>query len=301
MDLFEIAKEGDWVAWTKALSSGLDPYELDGYGVTPLDWSVKMGHLDFFQKAISTGIDPFFPHRPSGNVVFQLIDKNQTKFLQLLEEYYSLWKDSPHLQTKDKDGNTVYHRLASFSFPSLDEKLAEDMPWEYFSIKNLEGRTPLEEAVYEGNLALVEIFVKRGKDQKDSVIWFSQLVFLAASLNHLEILLFLWKVLEPDWDAKDKSKQTALALAAENDATEVMEFLLQQGADPFVTLESGEAIPTYLEREKFHHSKKVWKDHVLQMDLKSHPEFPSIVDFLRRERPFSPNELAKAKWLDLGI
>jgi len=303
LNFVDIAKSGSKEDWSKHLEEGNDPNEFDTYGTTPLSWVVKLDEYELFSFAIENGADPFFPYRNGGALVFDLLSQNKAKFLQLFLEKKDLWKSSPNLRSRDKDGNTIFHKMIEFGDEDLwfeISNLINENDWE---LRNEEGRTLLLEAVATGNLS----FVTQALDtfpnlinQKDKTG--KNVLHIAAEQNLSEDVEFLIGI-GLSLEEKDQYGNTALFLAASGDSVESMQILLDAGADLLVFGENYESITRLIDREKYSHSMKLWKKELYKrlkgMDLnKENPEFLRYLTYLKAEKPLLPAEIAQAKLLD---
>ncbi|TGK51238.1 ankyrin repeat domain-containing protein [Leptospira bouyouniensis] len=302
MGLIEVAKLGSLQEWDEILKEGADPNELDSYGTNALSWMLKMDHVGLFQHAIQSGADPTSPYRTPGNVIFDAFSQNRTPFIEVIIQTASIWKNSPNLLTRDKEGNTIFHLSVMESNEPLWEVIHEWINDEIFSLRNESGRTVFLEAVVENRIEILSFLLKtftKAKDQIDSEG--KNALHLASERNLDEVCSIL---LEDDifqLESKDNFGNTALFLSASADGVESMKELLYAGANPFVWGENEESITRLLDREKFGHCLKTWKDFVIQKAILGdiYPLRNEMIQYIKLEKPFKPEELAKAKLIDL--
>jgi ankyrin repeat protein len=303
LSFIEIAKSGNTQEWEKFLSEGNNPNELDQYGTTPLTWVVKMDKLDLFAFAIQHGSDPFYPYRTGGSVFFDLLSQNKTIFLENLLNLKEIWKNSEHLLTKNKDGNTIFHEALNHSDEELWMGLRDLLQPGDWEIRNEEGRTIFLEAVATGNIGFVsdildehpEFIYQVDKDGKNAL-------HIAAERNISEDVEYLLGI-GFSVDQKDNLGNTALFLAASGDSVESMEILLAAGADLLVYGENKESITRMMDREKYSFSMKLWKKELYrrlkEIDFsKDKGELNRYLEYLRKEKPLVDAEIAQAKLLD---
>lgn len=302
MSLIDVAKSGSIEEWNREISAGADPNELDSYGTNPLSWMLKMENEDLFRHAILNGADPTFPYRTPGNVIFDVIGQNKESFLQVLVETVATWKSSSHLLTRDKNGNTIFHLAVLASAEPLWDVLTSALTEEVLSLRNEEGRSIFLEAIMEDRMEIVrDLFLKFPKviEHKDGEG--KTALHLVAERNLYDLCSYLLEEGNFSLETKDNLGNTALFLAASADAVECLIELLHAGALPFVWGENEESITRLLDREKFGHCLKTWKDFVIQKAMLgagySHRE--EMIDYIKKEKPFKPEELTKAKLVDL--
>lgn len=302
MSLIDIAKSGSIEDWDVAISDGSDPNELDSYGTNALSWMLKIESAELFRHAIQKGADPLSPYTTPGNVVFDVLNQNKESFLQILVDTVSVWKNSNHLLTRDKHGNTIFHLAVLESAESIWEVLVDSLTEEIVSLRNEEGRSVFLEAVVEDRLELVKGLLSKfpevvhHKDREGKTA-----LHLVAERNLHELCSYLLEEGNVSLEIKDELGNTALFLSASADAVECLTDLLYAGANPFVWGENEESITRLLEREKFGHSFKTWKDFVIQKAIlgAGYVRREEMIDYIRKEKPFKPEELTKAKLVDL--
>lgn len=302
MSLIDVAKSGSIEDWDKEISAGADPNELDSYGTNALSWMLKMESAELFRHAILKGADPLSPYSIPGNVIFDVLSQNKESFLQILVDTVSVWKNSNHLLTRDKNGNTLFHLAVLESAESLWEVLLDSLTEEIVSLRNEEGRSIFLEAIVEDRMEIVvEILSKfpevvHHKDREGKTA-----LHLVAERNLHEIGSYLLEEGNVSLETRDELGNTALFLSASADAVECLVDLLHAGANPFVWGENEESITRLLDREKFGHSFKTWKDFVIQKAIlgAGYVRREEMIEFLRKEKPFKPEELTKAKLVDL--
>ncbi|EOQ88836.1 ankyrin repeat protein [Leptospira yanagawae serovar Saopaulo str. Sao Paulo = ATCC 700523] len=302
MDVIEVAKSGSIQEWDEILKQGADPNELDSYGTNALSWMLKMDHVGLFQHAIITGADPNSPYRTPGNVIFDAVSQNRTQFIEALIATATYWKSSPHLHTRDKEGNTLFHISLLESAESLWETIHPWISHEEMILRNELGRSIFLEAVVENRIEIISYLLKTFPEivsQTDSEG--KNALHLASERNLDEVCSILLEDRKFKLESKDNFGNTALFLSASADGVESMKELLYAGANPFVWGENEESITRLLDREKFGHCLKSWKDFVIQKAILGdvYPFRKEMIQYIKLEKPFKPEELAKAKLIDL--
>ncbi|TGK82153.1 ankyrin repeat domain-containing protein [Leptospira noumeaensis] len=302
MSLIDIAKSGNIEEWDAAISAGSDPNELDSYGTNALSWMLKMESAELFRHAIQKGADPLSPYRIPGNVIFDVVNQNKDSFLQILVDTVSVWKNSNHLLTRDKNGNTIFHSAVLESAESLWDVLFNSLSDEIVSLRNEEGRSVFLEAIIEDRIEIVTKLLSKFPDIVQQIDREGKTALhLVAERNLHELCSFLLEEEKVSLETKDNFGNTALFLSASADAVECMTDLLHAGANPFVWGENEESITRLLDREKFGHSFKTWKDFVIQKAIlgAGYVRREEMIEFIRKEKPFKPEELTKAKLVEL--
>ncbi|MBM9589013.1 ankyrin repeat domain-containing protein [Leptospira sp. 201903075] len=302
MSLIDVAKSGSIEEWNREIGAGADPNELDSYGTNSLSWMLKMENEDLFRHAILNGADPAFPYRTPGNVIFDVIGQNKESFLRILVETVATWKTSSHLLTRDKNGNTIFHLAVLESAESLWDVLSNSISEDVISLRNEEGRSVFLEAIIEDRMEIIKLLFHKFPsiiEHKDSEG--KTALHLVAERNLYDLCTYLLEEGDFSLETKDNLGNTALFLAASADAVECLIELLHAGANPYVWGENEESITRLLDREKFGHCLKTWKDFVIQKAILgagySHRE--EMIDYIKKEKPFKPEELTKAKLVDL--
>ncbi|TGM64318.1 ankyrin repeat domain-containing protein [Leptospira meyeri] len=302
MSLIDVAKSGSIEEWDAEINAGADPNELDSYGTNALSWMLKVESAELFRHAIQRGADPSSPYRIPGNVIFDVMSQNKESFLQILVETVSVWKNSNHLLSRDKNGNTIFHLAILESAEPLWDVLVNSLSEEIVSLRNEEGRSIFLEAIIEDRMEnitkLLSMFpdVIYHKDREGKTA-----LHLASERNLHEICSYLLEEGNVSLEIRDKLGNTPLFLSASADAVECLADLLHVGANPFVWGENEESITRLLDREKFGHSFKTWKDFVIQKAIlgTGYVRREEMIDYIRKEKPFKPEELTKAKLIDL--
>ncbi|PJZ46291.1 ankyrin repeat domain-containing protein [Leptospira brenneri] len=302
MSLIDVAKSGSIEEWNAEINAGADPNELDSYGTNALSWMLKMGNEDLFRHAIQEGADPSFPYRTPGNVIFDIIDQNKESFLQILVETISIWKNSSHQLVRDKNGNTLFHKALLESAEPLWEVLNDSLTEEIVSLRNEEGRSLFLEAIIEDRLEIVtKLLLQFPNSIKHIDHEEKTALHLVAERNLYELCSYLLEEGDVSLETKDSFGNTALFLAASADAVECLKDILDAGANPFIWGENEESITRLFDREKFGHSFKTWKDFVIQKAIlgAGYSRREEMINYIRKEKPFKPEELTKAKLVDL--
>ncbi|TGL44507.1 ankyrin repeat domain-containing protein [Leptospira perdikensis] len=302
MSLIDIAKSGSIEEWDAEISAGADPNELDSYGTNALSWMLKMESAELFRHAIQRGADPSSPYRTPGNVIFDVINQNKESFLQILVETVSVWKNSNHLLTRDKNGNTIFHLAVLESAEPLWEVLENSLSEEIVFLRNEEGRSIFLEATIEDRMEITTNLLSKFPNCIQQMDHEGKTALhLVVERNLHELCSYLLEEGNVSLETKDNLGNTALFLSASADAVECMTDLLHAGANPFVWGENEESITRLLDREKFGHSFKTWKDFVIQKAIlgAGYLRREEMIEFLRKEKPFKPEELTKAKLVDL--
>ncbi|MDF3819816.1 hypothetical protein P3G55_07900 [Leptospira sp. 96542] len=301
MDFFSASKQGSVTEWEELIKTGENPNTLDQFGTTPLSWVVKMSDLNLFKSALALGADPNFPFRSSGNLIFELFSQNKRDFLNVLVENPNRWAESKFLFTRDKEGNTIFHKSVNPSFDFVWDFAKTLLNEDVLVYRNEEGRSIFLESIVEDNFeASLYLLEKYPMVISDLDHESKNALHLASERNLQSIVeLLLGKGL--DVNANDDLGNSALFLAASADATESLELILKAGANPFVWGEGGESITRLLNREKFSHSLKTWKKYTIRLAKQENKEsnsYKQLLDYVSLEKPFSPNELAEMKLID---
>lgn len=301
MSVIDVAKSGTIEDWDLLLKEGADPNELDSYGTNALTWMLKVDNVDLFQHAITKGADPNSPYRTPGNVIFDVVSQNRTQFLNALITTSPIWKNSPNLLTRDREGNTIFHIAVLESMETLWESIHPWITEEVILLRNEVGRSIFLEAVVENRFEIVLYLLKTFPQVKGHLDQEGKnALHLAAERNLDEVCAILLEDDSLNLETKDQLGNTALFLSASCDGVESLKELLYAGANPFVWGENEESITRLLDREKFGHCLKTWIDFVIQKAIlgDTYPFRKEMIQYIQLEKPFKPEELAKAKLVD---
>ncbi|MCZ8155939.1 MAG: ankyrin repeat domain-containing protein [Leptospira sp.] len=303
MSFFDIAKSGNVSDWESHLLAGNNPNELDSYGTTPLSWIVKMDHIDLFECALQKGADPFFPHRNGGSVFFELISQNKSKFIEALLKNKQYWSESENILSRDSEGNTIFHIALQYGDDILWENIESLIKPDFWELRNEEGLTIFLMAFSSGNVGFISKFLDSNPslmNQKDK--YGRNALHIAAEQNLSEEVEYLIGVGLP-LEEKDDQGNTALFLAVANDCIETISVLLDAGCDILIYGENSESITRLMDREKLTHASKLWKKELYKRlkDINFETEKERLLpylQFLKSEKALLPAEIAQAKLID---
>ncbi len=138
-----------------------------------------------------------------------------------------------NLYEKDKNGNTPLHIAASKGnlvkvknlihyIMNIDSSLIE--------AKNSFGSSPLHDATWSGQLAIIDYLLKQGADLKTKDIYDQTLMHAAAWNGHLKLVKYFFEK-GLSLEEKDQKGKTPLLSAAQNNHFKVVKFLISKGAD----------------------------------------------------------------------
>ena len=233
--------------------------------VSPLHFAVREGHVDVVERLIDLGADytvtTIFGNRSLLDIAR---DRNHGDVCALLEQY---WKTS----MESTGGTEPIHELVrSGDIEGVNALLTQDP--DLVNIGDSKGRRPLHCAIEVGNTDLVKILIENGadvdstgfsSDDRLGTFGFSPLasalwqhaywnkrqdsqelvrllldaeaqytITIAAALGDLEAVVNFLKSDRSLANDQDSSGKRPLSAAAERGNSEVVETLLQYGADP---------------------------------------------------------------------
>jgi len=191
------------------IDQGLALNSKDDKGNGIFNYAAKKGNISFLKMLIEKGVDYRSLNKDGANA-FLFASQGGRGYSNPLSVY-------EYLKELGLDPNTVTHT----------------------------GYTPLHRLAYNNtDPAIFELFLSAGADvnQKDAD---GNTPFLnAASRNQLEMVKLLSQDVT-DFNIANEKGQTALMLAVENNGPEVVDYLLDQGADPLMTDKDGNSMAYY--------------------------------------------------------
>ena len=196
-----------------------DVNKKDKEGLTLLHWGAYFGHLNVVKYLVSKGAIWNEAVEGYGFPVSQAAAEGHLDVLKyFIEELHF------DVNKKDDAGWTLLHWGAKFNQPEVVKYLVSvgaDV-----SIKNNDGKTPLDLAKSEGNAGCVFFLSKGNLTQKDK----DELLLKASEKGDLEGVKFLIEN-GADVNAKGCCDYTPLHEAAEKGHLEVVKYLISKGAD----------------------------------------------------------------------
>ena len=126
------------------------------------------------------------------------------------------------------------------------------------------GWTPLHQATWNGNSAVVRRLVEGGADPNESDDEGETALHQAAWRGHVTVMRYLLQQ-DANPNAKDRSGSTALHQAASNGSQSVAQLLLDEGADPKVEDNDGRKPHSIAEENFYHAIAKILRDRETEM------------------------------------
>ncbi len=226
------------------LTHGADPNARDHHGHTPLHWTSYFDHPDMARLLVKYGaqVDAFRSDNGSTALAETVADKGNN--IAMARALLDLGAD---VNAVDSRGRSVLDLALKRGAPkeliallkSRGAKSAQDLdPGEvktrgsernYFFLNT---KSPIHVAAAKGELDNVkELLAQRPEDVKaqDEKNQYTPLHWAAAN-GHVEVMQYLIEH-GADISARDKNGTTPIHLAAENDQIEALKFLLDHGAD----------------------------------------------------------------------
>lgn len=262
------------------LSQGSSVTEKDSHGYTPLAFAVNAGQLDhkLFRAFVSSGVNlleekneddanllllaaphlddeealTFFTDKGFdlnskdllGNGIFNYATKKASiDFLKLLID-----KGVEVTTLNNNDGNALMFTVQGtrgYSNPLSVYQFLKEQGIE-FNVVSKDGNTPLHRLAYNNyDTDIFELFIAAGAsvDQKDEQ---GNTPFLnAAARNEIDVVRWFFPYVK-DINAINNKGQNPLMLAVLRNSPEVVSFLLQKEADPYIKDASGNNLAFYL-------------------------------------------------------
>ncbi|MHA7832202.1 MAG: ankyrin repeat domain-containing protein [Flagellimonas sp.] len=261
------------------LETGSSVTELDSHGYTPLAFAANAGQKnpELYAAFEKYGVDLIQEKNEHGANLLLLVAPS----LENQDELDYFVDQGLALDSKDNEGNGIFNYAAkkgNISFLKLLIEKGVDYKslnrdganaflfaaqggrgysnplsvYEYLKGLGLDpnmvthtGYTPLHRLAYNNDdPAIFELFLSAGANVNQKDVDGNTPFLNAASRNQLEMV----KLLSQDvtnFNIANEKGQTALILAVENNGPEVVDFLLDQGADPLLTDKDGNSMAYY--------------------------------------------------------
>jgi serine/threonine-protein phosphatase 6 regulatory ankyrin repeat subunit B len=220
---FSAADHGDVAKLTELLDAGANVEEETMRGWTALIMAIMKGHIEIVKLLLNRGAD--INHRSCSlpPLVHAIAKEANLEIMKLLLDHGA----NPLFVSGKEQKNALHWAASEGALGAIEILLDRGMDIE---AKSRRGCTPLILAADVGQARAAELLLKRGanplvrsENGGTPLIW-------AACHNHLDaIKLFLDA--DPNMDAVDNFGHSAVFLAAYFGSLEVLDFLLEHGAD----------------------------------------------------------------------
>ncbi|MCZ8236869.1 MAG: ankyrin repeat domain-containing protein [Leptospiraceae bacterium] len=271
----------------------------DKYGCTALYWAIKTSSPEITRLLIEFGSSPLELNQDRNSAWSILLEKRSDELFQLCKS--SLPKET--FFPREKSGKNFLQKVLE---SNESDWFLDLLPLaNYESLINLddEGRTILHLACSLGEKDIIEQILNVAPDLLHRVA--SEKISPLHTLSeHDQVAIcksINQKFPDLDWNLRDNSGNTCLHYACENDATQVIEFLISKKVDCTLLNEEGDSAFVLASREKYHHSYKLIKTYLIQEILASQetnpPKSESWIVFGKGQNLFRPEDLAQLKIL----
>jgi ankyrin repeat protein len=271
----------------------------DKYGCTALYWAIKTSSPEITRLLIEFGSSPLELNQDGNSSWSILLEKRSDEIFQLCKS--SLQRDT--FFPREKSGKNFLQKVLESNESDWFLDLLPLANNESLINLDDEGRTILhlacslgEEGIIEQILNVAPALLDRiasGKISPLHTLCEYDQVAICKSINQ--------KFTDLDWNIKDSSGNTCLHYACENDATQVIEFLISRKVDCTLLNDEGDSAFGIASREKYHHSYKLIKTYLIQEILSNKesnpPKYESWILFGNSQNLFKPEDLAQLKIL----
>ena len=227
------AAKGDLAQVKKCIQERRDPNQIDDMGSRPIIQAARKGHTSIVQFLLKNGADPNKPDK-SGDTAIQFAQKkgkNYTIITALLmnyganPNYVNSWGSTPLI-------DAVRNGLQVNTILLLEHGKVKAKA----NIFVIKGQTPLWYAVRKGSsqATIVRILARNGANMNNYDKFGLTPLMRAVDKGHIKIARALVQnKANPNLRSKQKTQLTPLLLAvnADNNATKLIELLVQNGAD----------------------------------------------------------------------
>ncbi|MCJ1271167.1 Ankyrin-2 [Lobaria immixta] len=196
--LYEAAEEGDEKTVEILIKAGADVNAVGGHYGSALQAAAFRGSKEIVEILIKAGADVSAVGGHYGSAL-QAAIANATECQDLIRLLFEN-SASVNLQSRASDGSCLLHAVVTSRKFEILKNLLDVGAEKLINVKNISGQTPFHLSVMSGNLRILEMLHSPSKD--------SNLIF----------------------EEIDVDGRTSLHLAVENEATEVVKWLLDRGA-----------------------------------------------------------------------
>lgn len=200
----------------------------------------RIVHVDGRQRGSkassrNAAVDELAPGRLKGYILIGAAAKGQLdRVRQILNE------DSALVNFENYDKRTPLHLASAEDHSTVARELVERGA--NMDLLDRHGRTPVEEAILWGNTRTLRVFEKSGAAfpngidplSVDSKYWHGRDLLEAAGKGNLKAVKQLVLIFGTDLNWQNADGRTATHLACVNRHKNIVEFMLQRGADPFL-------------------------------------------------------------------
>ncbi|TGN06535.1 ankyrin repeat domain-containing protein [Leptospira ilyithenensis] len=275
---------------------------LDGFGVTPLSWSIRKKDHETLSILLELGADPLFPQRTGGSPFFEAVSLNDSRSISHLGSALAGAKEkgiSVSWETQGESGNTILHYLIETDLKDIWDLILPSVPNDLWEMKNKEGWNAFLQSVVSGEEGFVSDVIRIAPGTCLHVDSEGKNAFHLAAERNLDSILPLLIGLDLEREAEDELGNTPLLSACEGDATEFIIEWVKLGVNLLAKNYEGDTAYSILHREKYGHSLKiakealgkVWKE---ALDANDASKIKEIQIFVAEEKPFTTEE--KYKW-----
>jgi len=204
---------------------------------TALNIAADLGFIESVKALVNAGCDPSIPDAKGRNAIHAAARSGKLQVVKYILKSQLPHTLGPLVNRRDNNGETPLHSAVFGENPEIVTLLLEhgSNPIETEGDTKVATSSPLHRAAERGLSAIAAELLKRTKDANLRNSEGEVPLHLAAKGGKLQFIVqFLQDAaslgLEVDINAKSNENDTALRLALANDAKELAEFLLQQGA-----------------------------------------------------------------------
>lgn len=220
-------RRGDVESVKKILSEGLDVNQFNSRGVSPLMVACQNGRLDMIRLLLNGDAKVDLQNRKGWSVLMKAIDRNRVgsnhiEVVKLLLEY------DPNLELKTTMGLSAL----TIAYNKRDMKMIELLVQKGVQVNDENLKSGLSLAIFSGNIIVSKLFLERGAEK-------SNVLTEACFFNNSDFVKALLETNLFQVNELDKSGTSALVKASMSGYCEVVQVLLDFGADIHLKDRSG--------------------------------------------------------------
>lgn len=217
-------KKNAKLIFTELVKRGADISQKDGEGNSMLHLAAEKDDRAFYNTLIPVNPDLNIKNASGKTPLFLSVEKGKLQFARMLLDQ----KDKIDLKTKDSQGMSILHYLASAK-GGVSLLMMLDAEQQWVSEEDAAGRSPLALAVHANLLDNADFFIKHGADPKGSDWLGSRLVITAYEKSKAMMNLLLLNGADPG--AVNPDGKTLFYLSIEKNDIVTLKLLVTQKGD----------------------------------------------------------------------
>ena len=214
------------------IDAGADIEKKDDYGRSPLLLSSSFGNVAVVKMLVKTGAGVCVADHEGDTCLTIAAYCGHTETVR-----YLVGLEDVDMNHPGAHGYTALHWAVKGNYPEVVQVLID--AGADIETEDEEGRSPLHWACRSGALAVVKMLVQAGARVRATSDFGNTCLMFAANHGHTETVRYLVSLPEMDLNHVDENGNTAVLAVAEANHADVMEVLIDAGADIEVKGSSG--------------------------------------------------------------